>query len=618
MSISQNFPNETPALSFDFARSQKLDPRITYARTSTGTVFDETGQLKTISANSPRFPYAFFRSRNLLKNTDYLSRWNEIEVGGSVTIQDHAAVAPDGTTTATLVTSVAGGSGAESIYIDFPINPTGTYTFSVFVKGGTQTSLVLAGAFLWNTVNGFSGRINPVTGTKVDDLGAVIPYPNGWNRFYFTATGTDIANNWLRFQIYFQTSGTVYLWGPQLEEGSVLTDYVKNSVNRDWEPVAKGLLLEPQTTNYSRYSEYFLDTWASGTGGSGTKYLNNSSVTTAYRTAPDGTLTASRFQGSVAGARITVSVNASPGTNKNQHVTYSVFAKSDGNAGTTKLRMDLVCQVDTTNYSYRATTNFNLAGSGYFKPIVISPHDSDGSVSAHAYATIEPLYNGWYRCSISFRTYNGPGTLNATLGELRFPDSSGDILIWGDQFEALTYPTSYLKTDGNFVTRSADLASIIGTDFTKNYNPSEGTFFAEFIANGVIQNGIYAGIFGVSSQTDPAPFNFLLLNPHNSVGLYVATRSQTITAGAYQISPYLPNRICKVAGSYSKDSYECSIDGIAKTQYNTANALVSDFDAFIFARNYYTNPGSNGNLTLSKVMYIPKKLNGLQLKSLTQ
>jgi hypothetical protein len=57
MSISQNFPNTRPSLSINFARSQRLDPRITFTRTTTGTRVGPDGYIEVIPADQPRFDF---------------------------------------------------------------------------------------------------------------------------------------------------------------------------------------------------------------------------------------------------------------------------------------------------------------------------------------------------------------------------------------------------------------------------------------------------------------------------------------------------------------------------------------------------------------------------------
>jgi hypothetical protein len=57
MSISQNFPNTRPSLNLNFARSQRLDPRITFTRTTSGTRTNSDGLIEVVPANSPRFDF---------------------------------------------------------------------------------------------------------------------------------------------------------------------------------------------------------------------------------------------------------------------------------------------------------------------------------------------------------------------------------------------------------------------------------------------------------------------------------------------------------------------------------------------------------------------------------
>jgi hypothetical protein len=40
MSIAQNFPEIRPSLNLDFANVKALDPRVTFARASTGAYYD--------------------------------------------------------------------------------------------------------------------------------------------------------------------------------------------------------------------------------------------------------------------------------------------------------------------------------------------------------------------------------------------------------------------------------------------------------------------------------------------------------------------------------------------------------------------------------------------------
>ena len=57
MSLSLNYPTISPSLLLDFANSGRLDPQVTFTRSSTATFFDETGVLRTANNDVPRFDY---------------------------------------------------------------------------------------------------------------------------------------------------------------------------------------------------------------------------------------------------------------------------------------------------------------------------------------------------------------------------------------------------------------------------------------------------------------------------------------------------------------------------------------------------------------------------------
>jgi hypothetical protein len=62
---------------------------------------------------------------------------------------------------------------------------------------------------------------------------------------------------------------------------------------------------------------------------------------------------------------------------------------------------------------------------------------------------------------------------------------SEDVYLWGAQLEEGSFPTSYIPTSGSTVTRSPDIATIEGTNFSSWFNQSEGTVFTDLAAKGV-------------------------------------------------------------------------------------------------------------------------------------
>jgi hypothetical protein len=146
-------------------------------------------------------------------------------IGANVSRQTNTTIAPDGTLTADTLLTSAFVSG-DSIYQDLNgIRGNTPYILSVFVKAGTATSISFAAFYTGSSTEGFSINFNPITGLITGGTGTVTAQPNGWYRISFTASGTIAANTTLRWQVYLNNTGTVFVWGAQLEGGTTISDY---------------------------------------------------------------------------------------------------------------------------------------------------------------------------------------------------------------------------------------------------------------------------------------------------------------------------------------------------------------------------------------------------------
>jgi hypothetical protein len=105
-----------------------------------------------------------------------------------------------------------------------------------------------------------------------------------------------------------------------------------------------------------------------------------------------------------------------------------------------------------------------------------------GNATAGVTRSIEPVGNGWYRCTATFTVSSATSTQQIGFGlsdtnTAVFPPATAgiDTFIWGAQLEAGSFPTSYIPTTTGTAVRSADVCSITGGNFNNFYNQSEGT-----------------------------------------------------------------------------------------------------------------------------------------------
>jgi len=235
MSISQNFPSTRPSLNLNFARSQKLDPRITFTRSSTATYTGGDGLIKSAATDTPRFDFNA-TTGDCLGLLIEESRTNLIGYSGipsanwaalnSAVITNNSSTSPDGTTNATQIAGAA--SVASGVFVTFSLTSGTAYTYSLFVKAVSGSNTIYFG-----TDSGTTATVQINTSTGVASLNSGSPtnitstsYPNGWYRISFTFTAGATATH--SFVIYNLTANvnTWLAYGAQVEAGAFPTSYI--------------------------------------------------------------------------------------------------------------------------------------------------------------------------------------------------------------------------------------------------------------------------------------------------------------------------------------------------------------------------------------------------------
>ena len=605
MSISQNYPTIAPSLDLSFALTKKLDPRVTFARASTATYYDG----KTVAK----------AEENLLVHSQSTSLIGAIS---GLTTTNNSAVAPDGTTTAFTVTQ-DGSTGGHIFYANSGINVVNTYTASLFLKASTVQFMSIAvtdGAsanYGIVTVDLSAGTITK-TGGPLFTSSSIVNAGNGWHRVILTVTFISAINGVVFFRITQNSTGTPtyggygdesftgtngnssFVWGAQLEARSTVTAYQPtttqpitnyiptlltapaNVARFEHNPVtgeSLGLEVEEQRTNLFTYSEDFSNVAWTKTA------LNLTSNTIV---APNGTLTGSKISttsGTFASGLV------STGNLAVASSSISVYAKA-GEAP--------ILQIATYNFS-----NFQC----YFD---LTTGVSNGT--AGFTRTMTNVGNGWWRCTVSGTLTAGgnfifiPMAVNSGLNPA--PIGQG-IYIWGAQLEAGAFPTSYIKTVASQVTRAADSASMVGSNFSEWYRQDEGSFYLESQAVSRTAQGHASA--GVSNSTAANVFYIQMFTPSNIFN-YAVNGNVTQAALSADVTP-LANVNYKTAFGYKTNDFASSFNGgVIKT--DTSGTLPQNINMLTLGTLFI---GSNQPLTgtIKKFSYYPVRISNAQLQGLT-
>lgn len=185
-------------------------------------------------------------SQNLLLRSEEMD--NASWVKTDTTITANAIVAPDGTTTADLLTE--GTAGTAQMYQSTTVEPQKAYTASLYLKYGNHDWVKIQfyeanssnQARVWvNLTTGALGT-SDATGTGVVNLGTTITnIGNGWYRVTISATFTN-TNVFLYLSSVTANggstcvnNGTRYQWGAQVNQGSVAAAYQKTvATTTEW------------------------------------------------------------------------------------------------------------------------------------------------------------------------------------------------------------------------------------------------------------------------------------------------------------------------------------------------------------------------------------------------
>jgi hypothetical protein len=529
---------------------------------------------------------------------------------GSVT--SDATTAPDGTSTADLLYP-SGASVVTSTTQGGIAITSNTTTFSVYGKtNGINNIWFISGnnnsAAVWFNVS--AGTVGTTAGGYT---ASIVSVGSGWYRCIVTGSFSNLQIGISASDGSYTSSASgtngVYLWGCQAEIRSsataytatttqAITNYIPklltagaNQPRFDHNPTtgeSLGLLIEEQRTNSCTDSVSLL-----GTGGS--------TITANATVAPDGSTTC-RLINVPSGYAYTGSMSGIVGGNTTW--TYSVYIKNYSQFGSAT---QVILGLAGTYNTLRVTVS-NLTGV----PTVAL---SDATNATLVSSSVTSVGNNWYRISVT-------GTYTGTVGynEFQFitPSSIVSLFVWGMQLEAGYFATSYIPTTSASVTRTADAASMTGTNFSSWFNNAQGTLYAEqYITNvtaGSVNNQTAACLYkdssnfiatgqGVGDAGGTGQRSSIWVIHNNTTQVYAST-GNFITVGLT-----LKNAVAYETNNFAYSANTQTLITDTSGTVPAVNSLSIGF--YLIGINYYANN------PIRKIAFYPVRVTNAQLQALT-
>jgi hypothetical protein len=491
------------------------------------------------------------------------------------------------------------------------------YVVSIYVKAAERSWVALqydSGPFGTSPTAYFNVGAGVLGSAFNGAIATMVGVGDGWYRCSIAATTTTSTTGNARLYLatgdnaasYTGVAGSgAFAWGGQLEPVTYQTTpgtYNATTASAyygprfDYDPVTlapRGLLIEEARTNLLLQSDNLTTTWST------TRATVSANVTAS----PDGTVNADKLVDD-ATATQTHSVAQSLTIVAATNYTLSLYVKAAEYTSARILLGDTGgnngVRVDVNLITGATTTGTN--GTGW---TLLS-------------AAMTAVGNGWWRVTLSGTNATATaGTVviynTSSFGTIIYTGVVGNgVYIWGAQLEAGAFATSYIPTVASTVSRSADIATMTGTNFSSWYNQTEGTFITDVDTAGISSAGGGRIITAADSATET---NAVASTVSQALlaGIFVASggATQVNTTSATAVSINTP---FKLASAYKLNDCAASFNG-ATPQTDVVATIPSNIDRMNIGNRGVADRPINGHIRA--IAYYNTRLPNTQLQTLT-
>lgn len=416
---------------------------LSVTRATTGTRINSSGLIEVVP-------------RNLLTYSKDLSSGYTF----SQCTNSSSQTAFDGTSNARRITN---GATTTDVYFEQSVSFTpAIYTWSIYVKKGTAATATIkpvhVGIGADVSLMTFTFATETISTSELITNSGFTKLSDGWYRIYCSINITSSVSD-LRGRFGNPNVANVYNdWAyPQLEQGATATEYFPTTTRLNIPRIdysngsCPSILVEPQRTNLLTYSQDFSNAiWAKDYA-----IINSNSTLS-----PDGTNNANKLIAKNVNDIQTLysTLSLSNGNNTfSIYVKKAEYSKAGIRFGGTANNATIAYDLDTNEIIFQggnivSSKIINLSNN--WKRIILTANITNAFVAPCIFGIPNSAYS-WDVGNLPIYTGNG---------------TSG-IYIWGAQFEAGSYETSYIPTTSASVTRNADT-------FTVNLQNTNMTFCA--------------------------------------------------------------------------------------------------------------------------------------------